>query len=111
MSFGFPAYSTSEVSLQGKPPEEVQRLIRTAIGALGWHIKRDDTSRVVAAASVSLWSWGEKIIVECLSEHDVRITSKCALPTQCVDWGKNARNVTRFVDYLQAHASSTATAV
>ena len=51
--------------------------------------------------SMSLWSWGEKILID-VSEADagslIRITSSSRLPTTLFDYGKNSRNVRRFLD-------------
>ncbi len=46
---------------------------------------------------VSLASWGEDIKVHIFPYNDmqtvVEILSKCALPTQIIDWGKNSQNI------------------
>ncbi|MBI3832887.1 MAG: hypothetical protein HY287_01010 [Planctomycetes bacterium] len=61
---------------------------------------RDITKeQILLSASLNVWSFGEQIIVS-LSEIDqaqlIDISSKCVLPTQIIDWGKNERNVRRL---------------
>ena len=50
---------------------------------------------------VSLTSWGEDIEVHLYPCNDVQtvvdIVSKCSLPTQIVDWGKNSENINRIL--------------
>jgi hypothetical protein len=53
---------------------------------------------------MNLMSWGET--VEAWISHGpqgavVRLRSKCALPTQVIDWGKNRKNVERIVEALR----------
>ena len=49
-------------------------------------------------------SWGEKITVTLTDlggSTAVDILSECGMPTQMVDWGKNASNVRVLFDYLE----------
>ena len=53
---------------------------------------------------VSLTSWGEKITVSLTPQGEstfVDVASECALPTQIVDWGKNAENVNAVFRYFE----------
>ena len=53
---------------------------------------------------VTATSWGEKITVKLVptgpAQTMVTINSRCALPTQIVDWGKNKSNVEKLFQYL-----------
>src|SRR5262249_35999652 len=49
---------------------------------------------------ISFWSWGETMTVEVRKDSSVRVRSECAFPTQCFDWGKNQRNVNKFLGAL-----------
>lgn len=49
-------------------------------------------------------SWGEKITVTLTPQGEgtvVDIISECGMPTQIVDWGKNASNVNAIFRYLE----------
>jgi hypothetical protein len=50
---------------------------------------------------VNFWSWGEQVSVEIDREGTVQIESRCRLPTQCLDWGKNQRNVDAFLKLVE----------
>ena len=38
-----------------------------------------------------------RVFIKFLPDNSVSVTSKCALPTQCFDWGKNKANVIKFL--------------
>ena len=57
--------------------------------------KEDDS--IVASSSLSLLFWGERVIITFLSDDSIAVTSKCALPVQCFDWGKNKANIKKFI--------------
>ena len=53
----------------------------------------------------TMTSWGEKITVTLTPQGEgtvVDIISECGMPTQIVDWGKNASNVNAVFRYLEA---------
>ena len=52
---------------------------------------------------MSLLSWGEKVIITFLSDDSIAVTSKCAFPGQCLDWGKNKANIKKFIAELKNH--------
>ena len=55
-------------------------------------------------SNISMTSWSEKITVTLTSSGPndtyVHILSKCVLPTQLVDWGKNKKNVEAVSAYI-----------
>lgn len=61
---------------------------------------------IALSHSISFSSWGENITVMLTSQGSqtvVDITSECSMPTQIVDWGKNAENIQRIFLYLQSN--------
>lgn len=57
-----------------------------------------------AHASTSMSSWSEIIKVSYKLKPDgnvIEFTSKCAVPIQIFDWGKNRRNAKRFFAHLE----------
>ncbi|MBI2804777.1 MAG: hypothetical protein HYX68_07315 [Planctomycetes bacterium] len=97
MAFGFPAYHTEEIDDLGHGAELRDSVIQ-AIQSLGWSIRDKSKRKVTAATSVNFWSWGERVIVEFFPDGGMSVTSSCALPTQCIDWGKNRANVRKLLD-------------
>lgn len=55
---------------------------------------------------VSFTSWGETVTIQLVpvaeNVTNLYITSECSLPTQIVDWGKNAENITKIMCYLDS---------
>jgi hypothetical protein len=100
MSFGFPAYHKESRRFK-LPRAELLRAAKRALQALGWTFSTRGVADLVVNTSVSWWSWGETLTVDVGDDGRVRVQSKCALPTQCFDWGKNRKNVTRFLDELR----------
>jgi hypothetical protein len=52
---------------------------------------------------MNIRSWGEKLLISFLPDNSVSVISKCALPTQCLDWGKNKANVGLFMAEIRKH--------
>ena len=87
MSFAFPAFH--EARLPGAFDAEA---VETAMRLLGWGSIRRDGSSVACKVALNLWSFGETVAVTVAPDH-VLLRSACVMPTQCIDWGKNRRNV------------------
>jgi hypothetical protein len=87
MAFGFPAYHTENYSLSDSP-SDLRAAVRSALNEVSWSIKKVSPDTIVASTSLSLLSWGEKVIITFLSDDSIAVTSKCAFPGQCLDWGK-----------------------
>ena len=96
MAFGFPAYHTERYPPAASPDAALDA-VRDALNALGWSIHDERSDRIVASTCMNLRSWGEKILISLREDNSISVTSKCALPTQCLDWGKNKDNVTQFM--------------
>jgi hypothetical protein len=102
MSIGFPA--SYRIILDCELEEvRLPEAIRTTLMKLGWEYwvrdtlspsARDATSFLVLVP-MSWESYGEQFVVEILPGGWLRVTSTCTFP-QCVDWGKNRRNVETF---------------
>ncbi len=97
MAFGFPAYYTEFCTLDATQDEESCQTVVRALESLGWSIKKNLGYRISAHVNVNFWSWGERIVVRFFGEGNLCLTSKCLLPTQCFDWGKNQQNVIRLI--------------
>ena len=42
-----------------------------------------------------------KLNIKSNQDKTITINSKCSLPTQCIDWGQNKRNINLFVEALK----------
>ncbi len=87
MSFAFPAFH--EARLPGMFSAAV---VEVAMQRLGWSDVRRDAGVVTGKVGFNLWSFGETVAVTVAPDH-VLLRSACVMPTQCIDWGKNRRNV------------------
>jgi hypothetical protein len=98
------------VARQGKiqlnaPLSEAYRRSAQALNVVGGKVKTEDpsTGKIEGTVSMSLTSWGENILIQVSGVDDgalVRISSSSSWPTTLFDFGKNARNVRRFLDWL-----------
>lgn len=102
MAFGFPAYHTEHYS-PGTAKAKMQEAIRSTVESLEWKIRIDDVDGFEVSTGVNFRSWGEKVVIDFMEDHSISVTSKCALPTQCIDWGKNKANVNKFLAELKGH--------
>ena len=99
MAFGFPAYHTESFSPVDSQAD-LHAAVKKALGSLSWSVREETTEQILASSSMNLRSWGEKVLIRFLPDHSISVTSQCALPTQCFDWGKNKANVRRFLSEL-----------
>jgi hypothetical protein len=98
MAFCFPAYARGTRRYDSSP-DALREAVARALSALGWTAYGNWSGRCfVAEVGYNFWSWGEKISVEIDREGKIRVESRCMLPTQCFDWGKNQCNVDAFLE-------------
>ena len=103
MTFGFPAYHTERYCAATGESADLRVAVRATLNALSWSIMEETSGRIIASTSVNIRSWGENILVSFLPDNSISVTSKCASPTQCVDWGKNKANVVKFMTEIRKH--------
>jgi hypothetical protein len=103
MSFGFPAYHTERFTVYASQTD-LGEAVFEALETLRWAIQEDSGDRISASVCSSFRSWGERITIKFHRDGSLSITSRCALPTQCFDWGKNQANVTILIEELRKAA-------
>lgn len=104
MTFGFPAYHTEHYVPGPAGGGDLRGLVMEALTALAWAVKAETPRDITASTSLSLSSWGERVEIVFANDGSLTVTSKCALPTQCIDWGKNKRNVAKFIREVRARS-------
>jgi hypothetical protein len=99
MAFGFPAYHTE---IYQPKSENINLLdkIKDAIISLGWKIESKNSNQIIGSTSASLMSYGERIKIVIKENGSYSITSKCSFPIQCIDYGKNRKNVIDIISFL-----------
>ena len=100
MAFGFPAYHTENYSLNDGP-SNLRATVKLALNAVSWSIRKESPDTIVASTSLSLLSWGERVIITFLSDESIAVTSECTWPIQCFDWGKNKANIKKIIAELK----------
>ena len=93
-----------EIQLTAPLAEAYRRATQT-LNVIGGEVKSEDpvTGKIEGIVSTSFVSWGENILIEVIAVGNgalVRITSSSRWRTTLFDYGKNARNVRRFLDWL-----------
>jgi len=83
---------------------DLRTVVRSALKAMSWSIREEVSGQIIASTSFNLRSWGEKVLISFLPGNSISVTSKCSLPTQCLDWGKNKANVEKFMAEIKKHA-------
>jgi hypothetical protein len=79
---------------------ELRRACEDALDELRWRWEDDGRWRLIAYIPFSLSSYGEWLMVEIWDEELV-VRSQCRARAQLVDWGKNRKNVQRFIDRVE----------
>ena len=98
MAFGFPAYHTERYDAQHDI--DLRSVAKETLAQLSWALRTEESMEILASTSLNLRSWGEKVTIKFEADRSISITSRCALPTQCFDWGKNRANVVKFIAAL-----------
>ena len=99
MSIGFPAHYSA--SIKNKSNYSIEELIKI-LKKTTFIIQYNSDENIFLKAQLNAWSWGEsiKITLNRNTDNSINISSKCAFPLQCVDWGKNKKNVNMIVELL-----------
>ena len=101
MAFGFPAYheSTRKFNLKSAV---LAGAVENTLTDLGWELSRDASgTQFNARTGWSVWSYlGEKMKIEIRPDGNIWVRSECGSPIQCIDYGKNRKNVEKFFDAL-----------
>jgi hypothetical protein len=100
MAFGFPAYHT-EILYKIPRRIDLREYVFKTLARIGWEAHYVSRHTISASVGVSFWSWGENITIEIHPDGPMSVTSSCTLPTQCFDWGKNKKNVNKFITELR----------
>jgi hypothetical protein len=95
MTFAFPAFH--EHILPGAHTVEA---VEAAMRKAGWQDIRRHGSTVIAKVGLNLFSFGETVAITLAPGHAV-FRSTCILATQCLDWGKNRRNIDTLLAALR----------
>ena len=105
MAFGFPANYQLIVS-DVPAGTDLKRSVGSALSRIGWNPKLEKNT-YSASTTLSMASFGEKFTVEIMPNKSLKIRSRCSLPFQWFDWGKNKKNVDRFMQELPRHYVAT----
>jgi hypothetical protein len=99
MAFGFPAYH-EDTRQYPASQAELSQALRQSLSQLRW--------KHVTYASADFWSvpeslasFGERVYVKLNADGCVTARSECIWPLQCLDHGKNRRNVRRLFAELE----------
>ena len=106
MTFGFAARAEASCRIEGDP-EAIAGAVEQTLSRLGWPHRRSGKGAWRANVKLNWLSWGEKVEIGLSAEGILRIRSQCSWPLQCFDWGKNRRNVTQFLEDIQASFPSS----
>ena len=101
MAFGFPAQYTGRYTPRNNDPAVLHEAVREAFRSLAWPYANETNGRIVAFIGYSVISWGEEVVVGVQPDNSLLITSKCILPVQFFDYGKNKANVLTFIAQIR----------
>ena len=96
MAFGFPASYETEIEVTGSRANIREAISRT-FELFGWDFSTDEGANFFTArVPPGLSSFSEKFTVSLAEEPTITITSRCWIAL--FDWGKNRRNVEKFIE-------------
>lgn len=100
MAFGFPPKYIQDFQLGDQDPEHFLVVALEAVKELSWKINTIDETGFTAYTNFSMRSWSEVITVK-IEDDIANITSECT-DNQLTDWGKNKKNIRRFIEQIEA---------
>ena len=98
MAIGFPA-RWCETRDMDRPKALLREVAQAAFEILGWRGVEVAGEGFRVKVSLSLWSWGERVVVR-IDRGRVACESRCVVGV--FDWGKNRENVESFFAALDA---------
>jgi hypothetical protein len=98
---GFPPSATGELRFPELRPDEIIRVSERILDDLGWHITLVDDEGIEVRTGTGIWFFGDRMTVDVSRGGVVTVHSRCIWPTQIIDFGRNDRNVERFLDRLE----------
>ncbi|HCA83242.1 MAG TPA: hypothetical protein DEP18_05600, partial [Flavobacteriales bacterium] len=105
MAIGFPAKYSQTVSLKKGDVLSLVSAVEQCLKELQWEITSSDLREIRANTNFSLSSWGELFTIQ-FAGNDMILTSSCK-GTQLIDWGKNRRNIKKFLELWNKHNQTT----
>jgi len=98
---GFPAHATRYVEVNAHQTR-IAQAIPVVLNGLHWGGHQTSPTTFTASIGIGPFSWGETLTIDFSFPNGIQVTSKCSFPLQCVDWGKNERNIRKFLDQLSS---------
>jgi hypothetical protein len=89
VAFGFPAYHKKV--LKRTDVNNFRENLEKTVDKLPFTILLKNEDQITFKVGWSIWSWGEKIIIDFSNQENVIVKSKCIFPLQCIDYGKIKR--------------------
>jgi hypothetical protein len=103
----------NESYISNMAPEVLMSAVKATFNSLRWKYDVLSPTQAQAKVGMSLWSFGERVKIETPSAGIVNVESSCVVPS-AIDYGKNKKNVTKFLTQFNqiiiAHASAEASA-
>ncbi|MGV3764872.1 MAG: rhomboid family intramembrane serine protease [Chitinophagaceae bacterium] len=99
MAFGLTPRYSQEQKIENRSDEQLQVLAIEAALKLDWNIAYTERNQLIAHTRFSFSSWSEEVTVN-IADGVLDIKSECT-GNQIIDWGKNRKNVERFIATVQ----------
>ena len=101
VAFGFPAYHETVID-KVPPGVDIGMSLMQTLSSFGWG-PSFDANGITASTGAQTKAMGEKIIVTLSVGSPTKLRSECAIPTKCMDGGKNQKNIERILAELPNH--------
>ncbi|NOX85135.1 MAG: rhomboid family intramembrane serine protease [Chlorobi bacterium] len=99
MAFGISPKYEQEFNISDSDPARAYIQAIEIVKELGWSVGYYSEAGFIAYTNFSLTSWGEEIKVK-INEDTIHLKSECT-GAQIFDWGKNKKNIHRFISSFQ----------
>jgi rhomboid protease GluP len=95
MAFGFTPNFATDLALDQQTPQQFLTLATETAARLGWDVHQTSETCLIAFTPWSAFSWKAKIIIR-IAGDSANIRSE-STGNEMMDWGKNKKNVQRFI--------------
>ena len=85
----------------------MREAIAKTLDDLGWRHESRHPDLYIAKVSTSMLTWGERVTIS-IDGGELDVKSGCYPIPELIDWGKNRKNVDRFLALLSAKSVTIA---
>lgn len=99
MAFGFSPKHIEHIAINGLTQEQFIVIALESVKKLNWNVSYTSRTGIIAYTKFSMSSYSEEVKIT-VSDSTATLKSECT-GSQLIDWGKNKRNIEKFISVYE----------